>query len=278
MSPEFHPLTKAIGAEVRGIDLSRPQSPEVMAAIARAWDEYGVLLFRDQDLSGESQRAFTAAFGTVHVLASSAQKGSEFMHIGNVEVNGVPGQLALGEMQFHQDGCYNEQPLRRTFLYSLKIPSAGGNTLFASTAHAYARLPNDLRERILNYDIRFAYNYTALVRDATTKPTSEYVHPLVIAHPGTGNPLLYCNRLMAEEIVGLPPDESRALIERLCSELERPEGIYEHVWRLGDFLMWDNFATAHARTDFDPAEERLLRRTTTSGEPVTAFRERLAAR
>lgn len=271
-------MTPAIGAEVRGVDLRQPQPPDVMAAIARAWDEYGVLLFRDQELSGESQRAFTAAFGGVHVLESSVQKGSEFMHIGNVAVNGVPGQLPLGEMQFHQDGCYNAAPMRRTFLYALKIPSTGGNTLFTSTAFAYAQFPSAERERLLTYDIRFAYNYLAVVRDATTKPTTEYVHPLVIAHPATGKPLLFCNRLMAEEIVGLPPDESRALIERLCTQLERPEGIYEHVWRLGDFLMWDNFATAHARTDFDANEERLLRRTTTTGEKPVAFRDQLVKR
>lgn len=274
---KLRPLTPTLGAQIVGVDLREPQSHDVMAAIAQAWNEHGVLLFRDQHLSPDEQRRFSEYFGPVHRTGKGAERGTDFMHIGNVEVDGVPAALPNGEMWFHQDGCYNEAPMRQTFLYALRLPSAGGNTRFASTTNAYRRLPADDRERLLAYDIRFSYNYTALARDASFTPAAGFVQPLVAEHPGTGRPFLFCNRLMADEIVGLPPAESRALVERLCAEVEREEHVYEHVWRLGDFLMWDNLATAHARTDFDPAEERLLRRTTTDGVKLRAYRDALAS-
>ena len=90
-------------------------------------------------------------------------------------------------------------------------------------------------------------------------------------------PVLFCNRLMADSIVGYPPEKSDALIFRLCEYLERPENIYEHVWRVNDLVIWDNLATAHARTYFDPAERRSLRRMAIRGEKPIAYRELLRA-
>lgn len=92
-------------------------------------------------------------------------------------------------------------------------------------------------------------------------------------HPSTGHPLLICNTLMADFIVGLPKDQSDALLERLCQELEQPEFIYEHVWKVGDLLLWDNLAVQHARTDFDPNERRALRRTQLRGGKPVAYRD-----
>jgi taurine dioxygenase len=277
MTLRFRPLTPSVGVEVMGVDLREQQPTAVMAEIGAAWNEAGVVLFRDQQLSPEAQLAFSGYFGPIYRTRKGNQSGSDFMHIGNVEVGGVPSALPDGEMWFHQDGCYTECPMRQTFLYALELPAHGGNTRFASTVDAYQRLPAADRERLHSLRIRFSYNYAAVTRDASLQPTASYEHPLVIAHPATGKPLLFCNRLMAEEIVGLPSDEGQALIERLCTELECETFVYEHVWELGDFLMWDNLATAHARTDFDPREKRLLRRSTTEGVKLHAYREEVRA-
>jgi taurine dioxygenase len=273
VAPKFRPLTPAFGAEVLDVDLREPQPDEVMATLAKAWNEYGVLLFRDQDLSPEAQIAFTQYFAPIKRLTNEVYQDAAFMHIGNVDVDGIPGVLPNGEMWFHQDGCYSERPMRQTFLYALELPSIGGNTKFASTSLAYQRLPSAEQQRLQLLNIRFTYSYGVLVRDETARSAGEFVHPLVIAHPATGKPFLFCNRLMADEIIDLQPDESRFLLERLCTEIERPEYVYEHVWRLKDFLMWDNLATAHARTDFDPNEPRLLRRSTTEGVNLKAYRD-----
>ena len=98
-----------------------------------------------------------------------------------------------------------------------------------------------------------------------------YIHPAVIVHPGTGRRCLLVNRLMADSVVGMPRAESDRIIEELCQASERPAHIYEHVWRAGDLLIWDNRCTLHARTDFDPAERRVLRRMAIRGQrPIPA--------
>jgi taurine dioxygenase len=93
-----------------------------------------------------------------------------------------------------------------------------------------------------------------------------YSHPVVRTHPATGRKALYVNRLMTVEIEGLPREESNRILDFLFAHQERPEFVYEHVWRPGDLLMWDNRCTLHARTDFSPTERRLMRRVTILGE------------
>ena len=188
-------------------------------------------------------------------------------------------------MQFHSDHCYSDRPTKGTSLYALEIPSRGGNTLFASTARAYETLAPARRRELEELDIRFLFDYVNFdygKKERRVEPiwadAPRYVHPLIIAHPATGQPLLFCNRSMANAIVGYDFARSEALIEELCTHLERPEHIYEHVWRPNDLLLWDNLATAHARTDFDPAERRALRRMAMAGTKPVAYRELSRAR
>ena len=136
-----------------------------MEEIALAWDRYAVLLFRRQQISAEDQRRFVSYFGDLQLARSGARDGQDTMFIGNVEVDGLPSDLQNGEMWFHQDGCYTETPTKQSFLYAIELPSTGGNTRFASTHRAFTLLPDELRSRLPSYDIRFTFNYSAVVRD-----------------------------------------------------------------------------------------------------------------
>jgi taurine dioxygenase len=277
MRIEFRPLTPALGAEVHTLDLREPLDAAQIAELAAAWHRYGVLLFRDQQLSAEDQKRFTAYFGSFQLPRGGPQRNNEIMFVGNTEVDGVPADIPLGAMQFHQDGAYGERPTKASMLFALELPAIGGNTLFASLENAYAQLPETLRRRLLQLDIRFNFDNETTIRSAAWRTDiPDYTHPLVVAHPDTGRPLLFCNRLMADAIVGLSRAESDELIAQLNAQIERPENVYEHVWRRGDFVIWDNLATAHGRTDFDPNETRLLRRTTIKGERPIAYRDTLA--
>jgi taurine dioxygenase len=278
MAIEVRPLTAALGAEIRGVELREPLSQALVEELRALWHRYAVLVFRDQQISADDQKRFTSYFGSFQLPRGGPQRNSQILFIGNTEVDGVPADIPLGAMQFHQDGAYGERPTKASMLFALQLPESGGNTLFASLTHAFDTLPAALRERAVRLDIRFNFdNETTIRSSAWRTDIPDYTHPLVVAHPDTGRPVLFCNRLMADAIVGLPPGESAALIEQLCAHIERPENVYEHVWRLGDFVIWDNVATAHGRTDFDPNQTRLLRRTTIAGDRPIPYRDTLAA-
>jgi taurine dioxygenase len=172
-------------------------------------------------------------------------------------------------MQFHTDQCHQERPAMASMLYAIEVPRAGGDTLFANCYLAYETLPAAVQARIAGLRALNAYDYdnAATVRGATVRDDApSCVHPVVRTHPATGRKALYVNRLMTRRIEGLPPDESEELLSLLFDHQEQPQFIYEHVWRPGDLLMWDNRCTLHARTDFSPAERRLMRRVTILGE------------
>jgi taurine dioxygenase len=277
MAISFRPLTPAVGVEVSGVDLSKPLTPDEVASMVKAWEDHGVLVFHDQHLSHEEQQRVTRYFGELQGLIAGPSAGIEYHYVSNVTIDGVEGNIPNGDMTFHQDGVYAELPAKGGMLFALEIPPVGGNTLFCSTARAYAALPEDLQQELLGYDVHFISDYATHNRTARQGKGKveggEATHPLVIQHPSTGQPLLICNTLMADLIVGLPEDQSDALLERLCEELERPEFIYEHVWKVGDLLLWDNLAVQHARTDFDPNKRRALRRTQLRGGKPVAYRD-----
>lgn len=274
---EIVPLSTHVGAEIRGVELARELDPATASALYAAWLKHLVLVFRGQILTADDQRRFTTLFGEIQPPRSrpgERDPDNPILYIGNVTIDGQRGELPEGDMQFHADQCYYENPAKGAVLYALEIPSRGGNTLFASTYAAYESLPQELREQADRMQVLFLYDYQ---KNANRKAPSDWgdaprhVHPAVVVHPETGRRTLLVNRLMADSIVGMPREQSDLAIERLCQATERPAHIYEHEWRVGDLLIWDNRATLHARTDFDPAERRVLRRLAIRGaRPIPA--------
>jgi alpha-ketoglutarate-dependent taurine dioxygenase len=266
------PLAPALGAEIMGVDLSKPIDEHVFAQIRDTWHENLVILLRDQELSEEDEVRFAEKFGPPAVIHTKqfVRNHPAVMLISNIREDGKPiGALPDGEMHFHTDQCHQERPAMASMLYAIEVPSAGGNTLFANGYKAYETLPDEIKRRIDGRKALNAYDYD---RAATKRGTRladgvpSYVHPVVRTHPATGRKALYVNRLMTVRIEGLPASESEELLDLLFEHQERREFIYEHVWRPGDLLMWDNRCTLHARTDFSPNERRLMRRVTILGE------------
>ena len=271
------PLTPKIGAEIRNIDLCDDLDDETVAAIRNAWLEHAVVLFRDQNLGKDDQVRFTTQFGNVGILARPKQYRTSghddmpdgMMLISNVRENGEPiGALPDGEMMFHHDMLHADIPHTATLLYAVEIPSVGGNTLFASGNSAYDTLPEDLRAPLEGQKAFHHYNYGSVQKgDGKGTPAfSKSVHPVFRTHSETGRKAIYVNRLMTEGIVDMPTEQSSALLARLFDHSERAEFVYEHVWRTGDLLMWDNRCSMHARTDFPGGERRLLWRTTIASD------------
>jgi taurine dioxygenase len=259
------PLSRACGAQISGVDLTKDLSDATVRAIKQAWGEHLVLVFRGQNITQEQQLRFASYFGELgdRKQAPEPLRGrTEGIHqdhkkillVTNIKVDGQPiGAFGDGEFWFHIDSGYTPRPYKYTFLYALEaVPAALKQKLAGKKAlhiHEYKRSEK-----------------ANLAADISAIP--HFLHPVFITHPETGRKTLFVDRLMTARIEGLAADESDAILEQLYEIGERPEFIFEHVWQLGDFLMWDNRCTIHARKDFPKGERRLLRRCTVEGGPL----------
>lgn len=265
---QTRPLAPGIGVEITAVDLRDDLPAATIEAIRDVWHRNGVILFRDQTLDEAAQVKFAQRLGDLGKVLHRHNGRSSLpgvMYISNIRENGqLIGALPDGEMYFHSDQCYIENPSVGTMLYAMEIPSKGGDTMFANMFAAYDELPADLKQRIEGRTALNVYDYenAATVRGSEPKEgVPSWAHPMVKAHPATGRKALYFNRLMTHHIVGMDRAESEALLERLFDHQEQDRFIYRHVWKPGDLIMWDNRSTLHARSDFDASERRLMRRT-----------------
>jgi taurine dioxygenase len=266
------PLSPAIGAEVIGVDLSKPMSDALFAKVLDIWHQSLVILLRNQHLTEDDQVRFGERFGAPAVSHTKrfTTKNPAVMLISNVRENGqLIGALPDGEMNFHSDQCHQERPAMASMLYSLEVPSKGGNTLFANAYLAYETLPDAVKTKIDGRRALNAYDYeNASTRRGTRLRDGipSCWHPVVRTHPATGRKALYVNRLMTIAIEDMPETESEELLSTLFDHQEQPKFVYEHVWQPHDLLLWDNRCALHARTDFSANERRLMRRLTILGE------------
>jgi taurine dioxygenase len=276
---EVLPTGAALGAEIRGIDLSAVDDTD-FAAIHRAWLDNLVLLFRGQRLDDDDLIAFSRRFGDLD-WAPVQETGRRFVEgrpevyvVSNVIENGEPiGSLGAGEAVWHTDMSYIPAPPKASMLYALEIPPAGGNTGFCNMYRAYDALPAPLKRRVEGLTVKHdgTYNSGGYVRlgvDATDDPLTSpgAVHPLVCTHPETGRRALYLGRRRNAYIDGLPLAESEALLDEVWGYATRDDLTWYNLWQVGDVVLWDNRCTMHRRDPFDPASRRILHRTQIKGE------------
>ena len=257
-------LTPMIGAEILGLDLRSPIDREARTVLRQAWHDHAVLVVRDQVIGRKEQARFGEVFGDLQMVRD--KNGVEHPYpwvifVTNIRKDGKPiGYVPDGELQFHSDLSYFEEPPVGTVLYSIEVPSKGGNTLFANMYAAYDALPADMKARLTTLSARHSHDLADIPLRRQPHGWPTVVHPVIRTHPVTGRKVLFVNRLFTIAIEGLSATESDALLETLFEHQEQPRFCYEHVWRPGDVILWDNRCTLHARTDFSPAERRLLRR------------------
>ena len=257
-------LSKAAGAEIKGLDLSSELKQEDIDVIKQAWLDHMVLLVRDGNLSEEGQERFCSVFGQIAGLKSK-RSSAKFLFVANKEVPEQETAVQLGEMMFHYDQAYSQNPCKASTLYSIMVPEMGGNTCFSNCCAVYERLSAEWKKRIkgktaLNY---FNYDTDPSKRPKEIDPNApQYSHPIIRTHPETGRKSIYVNRLMTMKINGVKKGESKEILEFLFSCIEDKANIYEHIWTKGDLVLWDNRCTAHARTHYNPQKARLLRRMT----------------
>jgi taurine dioxygenase len=274
------PFPAALGAEVTGVDLRQPLDGAAIATLRAAFDQHIVLCIREQDLSEEDQLRAASYFGKVHVRRKptngrdpGGKWDTPFMLVTNIIERGKPiGVFGDGEMWFHHDTSYYPEPHRATLLYAMQLPSWGGNTCFSNMYKAYENIPRALRDRLEGRKVLQVHDYKRRERLDLDKidlnSVRHLAQPVFITHPATGRKALYVSRLMSAQIEGLSRQESDAALDALFVIAEDPAIVYEHRWRLGDLVIWDNWCSIHARKDFPREEPRLMRRLTIEGQAM----------
>ncbi|MBV8775646.1 MAG: TauD/TfdA family dioxygenase [Alphaproteobacteria bacterium] len=272
------PTGAALAADIEGVDLAGPLSPETIAEIKQAWGDHLVLRFRGQHLSDDDLMRFSRHFGELDhapIAAGSAPDARDYvMVISNVVENGVAiGQLGAYEAIWHTDMSYIAEPPMASALYSLEVPASGGDTGFCNMYRALESLPAELRRAIEGKtcihdasrnsagELRRGYADTT---DATQTVGAE--HPIVRTHPATGRKALFLGRRRNAYIPGLSLADSEALLDALWAQAVRDEFTWYQQWRVGDLILWDNRCVMHRRDAFDPDARRVMHRTQIKGD------------
>lgn len=266
------------GVEITGVDLSQPVDAEMKDAIMRAFLEFHILVFRDQNLTKDAQFKFTENFGEVEHHVGRLPNGDPYPIVHTVtnldgEGNPIKSLKTEGNYYWHTDKSYHAIPSLTTMLHAVELPvSGGGDTQFANTKRGYDALPDALKTRIA--DMKVEHSWEASRRNVGAPPPNAaqiserppVVHPIVRTHPDSGAKTLYLGHHMSH-IVGLDKDESDALLEELSDHTTQDEFIYTHQWRAGDFVMWDNRLLLHrAMPNYKFSKDRrLLHRTVVIG-------------
>ncbi len=281
MSLEILPTGAAVGAEIRGVDLAQPLQAADFEALEQAFNEHGVIFFRDQTLTPDQQLAFTRQLGNLVLNTFGESHGLPdypgIVVISNVRQDGREIGVRRAGEDWHSDMCYTANPPRGTMLYAHEVPVQDGLTLgdtcFASAAAAYAALPTEMKQRIAGFEAVFDFagrRRAAPITQAQIEAFPPVLHPVVRPHPFTGRKCLYIMRNDCTGIVDLPDEDAQLLIAALADHIVRPEFVYRHQWRPGDLLLWDNCTVQHmAIQDYDLPLRRLMHRTTFAG-PQTA--------
>jgi alpha-ketoglutarate-dependent 2,4-dichlorophenoxyacetate dioxygenase len=287
------PLHPHIGAELRGVDLTRPAPADDLAAIDAAFARHAVLVFPGQALSDEQQIAFSRHFGPLEMSPDYA--GSKKTRLARREISDISnldpeGQVMSaddkrllfnrGNQLWHTDSSFKFVPARCSLLSAREIPPEGGETEFADLRAAYDALPEE-RQRMLEglvaehsiFRSRALIGFTEFNEEIRNElpPVPQLI---VRRHAGSGRKTLYLAS-HASHILGWPVEDGRQLIEELIAFATQARFVYRHRWRVGDLVMWDDRCTMHRGRPYDDTKYRRdMHRTTVSDEINSVARER----
>src|SRR6516165_7054753 len=297
MAIELSPLHPTLGTEVRGIDITRPVTPQIFAEIDAAFSRYGVLVFPGQPVTDEQQLAFSRLFGPLEVNPNYAgakmRLRPDVADISNLDGEGRVlarddrrNLFNIGNQLWHTDSSFKHRPAKCSLLSARELPSpgsvGGGETEFADLRAAWEALP-EARKRALDrlvveHSIFRSRSQIGFVdfNDEIFKELPPVSQALVRHHHYSGRSSLYLAS-HASHIIGWPVEEGRALIEELIAFATQPQFVYRHHWTVGDLVMWDNRCTMHRGRPYDDTQRRVLHRTTVSDSANTLDQEGLVA-
>jgi alpha-ketoglutarate-dependent taurine dioxygenase len=260
-------LTPRIGSEIR-TDLHTLLSGREASTIREILEQRGVVFFRGLDISDEQQCAVAKTLGTL--VANEGEGG-----INKISLDEKVNQRAKylrGSMFWHFDGSLQPLPNLATLLRAVQLSEAGGQTEFCNTYAAYEDLPEGDKEAIAELRVvhsaersqyyvtpEMSYAEVAFWQKSPTKAC-----PIVWTHQSGRKSLLL--GATSDYVIGMPVEESRALLARLRDWATQPQYVYRHEWQPGDLLIWDNTGTMHRVLPYSVDSGRLMHRTILAGE------------
>jgi taurine dioxygenase len=273
---EARPTSGAVGAEILGIDLSRGLDDSDIDELRAAFNEYGVIFFRNQTISPEQHIAFAERFGTININRFfKAAPGYPQI----AEVRKEPNQKTNIGGGWHTDHSYDQVPALGSILLAREVPPRGGDTLFASMSHAYDALSDGLKRTLESlravHSSRHVFGAASqYVRESGDRlgnaadATQDAIHPVVVSHPETGRKTLYVNPAFTLRFDGWTAEESKPMLDFLYAHASRPEFQTRFNWSEGSIAFWDNRATWHFAVNDYHGERRLMHRITLEGVPL----------
>ena len=293
MAIQVSPLHPTLGAEVRGVDLTRALTSEVFAEIEAAFNSYGILVLPGQPVSDEQQLAFSRLFGPLEVNPNYAgakmRLRPDVADISNLDAEGRVlarddrrNLFNLGNQLWHTDSSFKQIPAKCSLLSARELPSSGGETEFADLRAAWDALPQSRKRAfdglIVEHSIFRSRSQIGFAdfNDEIFKQLPPVPQVLVRHHPASGRTSFYLAS-HASHIIGWPVKEGRALIEELIAFSTQLQFVYQHRWTVGDLVIWDNRCTMHRGRPYDDTQRRVLHRTTVSDVANTLEQESLVA-
>lgn len=269
-------LVSAAGSfacEIQDHQLWEPASESKVSTIRTAYRDHGVVVFRRQALSEPDLLAFGKSIGEPSIYAETHWLSTvpEVIILSNMrnQEDEMLGGLANKPLTWHTDQSYYAKPVTGCFIYGVELPSEGGATRWASLYEAYATLPRHLKKIVDGGVGTFSYRArSAQARkaddnhdwEARLRETPDVKHPLVNVNPATGRRALFIDPGTVTGIDGLGEDEAADVLRELLDHVVQPSNVYEHDWRPGDLVLWDNAVVLHARDGFPNEQHRLVKR------------------
>lgn len=255
---DVRPLSDAVGAEVRGLDLLHPLDPGTVEALKAAFLEHHLLCVRGDPLPAAAFARFAKHFGEPQFQLLRDKRSGDVPEVSVFDTTyqspeDKPEDFSKVRLSgWHTDDSYFETPSKITLLQSIEIPTSGGQTRFCNTRRAYDELSDESKAEIDGLKAVHSYDTMraparALERTEEEKAeTPDVVHPLVRTHEDTGQKAIYFNSNRTDHVVGMDRAASDNLLDRLHAHMTQPRYRYDHNWAVGDILIWDNRSVIHS--------------------------------